>query len=110
MYAIINDLLHIMPRRRRRSLPYVPPEIVNHIIQFLDFPDRRKARLVNKDWDYAANLSPLVRTKTVAVFNAVDGVGFDASRLVNNLTLDATCPISKETDYKKCACKVLREA
>ncbi|MFK5968685.1 MAG: nitrate reductase catalytic subunit NapA [Candidatus Marithrix sp.] len=28
---------------------------------------------------------------------------FDASRLVNKLTLDATCPISKETDYKKCA-------
>ena len=31
---------------------------------------------------------------------------FDASRLVNKLTLDATCPLSKETDYKKCACKV----
>jgi nitrate reductase NapA len=30
---------------------------------------------------------------------------FDASRLVNKLTLDATCPISKETDYKKCAVK-----
>lgn len=35
---------------------------------------------------------------------------FDASRLVNKLTLDATCPISKETDFKKCACKVVREA
>jgi len=33
---------------------------------------------------------------------------FDASRLVNKLTLDATCPISKETDYKKCAVKVER--
>ncbi|AMK76067.1 MULTISPECIES: nitrate reductase catalytic subunit NapA [Methylomonas] len=31
---------------------------------------------------------------------------FDAKRLVNKLTLDATCPISKETDYKKCAVKV----
>jgi nitrate reductase NapA len=31
---------------------------------------------------------------------------FDAGRLVNKLTLDATCPISKETDYKKCAVKV----
>jgi hypothetical protein len=28
---------------------------------------------------------------------------FDESRLVNKLTLDATCPISKETDFKKCA-------
>ena len=33
---------------------------------------------------------------------------FDASRLVNKLTLDATCPISKETDFKKCACRVTR--
>ena len=33
---------------------------------------------------------------------------FDARRLVNKLTLDATCPISKETDFKKCACKVER--
>jgi nitrate reductase NapA len=31
---------------------------------------------------------------------------FDAGRLVNKLTLDATCPISKETDYKKCAVKL----
>ena len=31
---------------------------------------------------------------------------FDESQLVNKLTLDATCPISKETDFKKCACKV----
>ena len=31
---------------------------------------------------------------------------FDETQLVNKLTLDATCPISKETDYKKCAVKV----
>ncbi|UWP97664.1 nitrate reductase catalytic subunit NapA [Aliiroseovarius crassostreae] len=33
---------------------------------------------------------------------------FDESQLINKLTLDATCPISKETDFKKCACKVER--
>jgi len=33
---------------------------------------------------------------------------FDARRLTNKLTLDATCPISKETDFKKCAVKVTR--
>ncbi len=33
---------------------------------------------------------------------------FDAGRLVNKLTLDATCPISKETDYKKCAVKITK--
>ncbi len=31
---------------------------------------------------------------------------FDESQLANQLTLDATCPISKETDFKKCACRV----
>jgi nitrate reductase NapA len=33
---------------------------------------------------------------------------FDASRLINKVTLDATDPLSKETDYKKCAVKVVR--
>jgi len=31
---------------------------------------------------------------------------FDASQLINNVTLDATDPISKQTDYKKCAVKI----
>ncbi len=31
---------------------------------------------------------------------------FDAGRLINKLTLDATDPLSKETDFKKCAVKV----
>ncbi len=33
---------------------------------------------------------------------------FDEGQLTNKLTLDATCPLSKETDFKKCACKVER--
>jgi nitrate reductase (cytochrome) len=33
---------------------------------------------------------------------------FDEAKLVNKLTLDATCPISKETDFKKCAVKVVK--
>jgi nitrate reductase NapA len=33
---------------------------------------------------------------------------FDAGRLVNKLTLDATCPISRETDFKKCAVKITK--
>lgn len=31
---------------------------------------------------------------------------FDETRLVNEVTLDAYCPISKEADYKKCAVKI----
>ena len=33
---------------------------------------------------------------------------FDASQLVNKVTLDATDPISLQTDFKKCACKVTK--
>ena len=33
---------------------------------------------------------------------------FDESQLINRLTLDATCRLSKETDYKKCAVKVTK--
>ena len=33
---------------------------------------------------------------------------FDAKQLVNRLTLDATDPLSKETDYKKCAIKIMK--
>ena len=31
---------------------------------------------------------------------------FDESVLINKVTLDQTCPLSKQTDYKKCAVKV----
>ena len=33
---------------------------------------------------------------------------FDSSQLINKLTLDATDPISLQTDFKKCACKISR--
>ena len=33
---------------------------------------------------------------------------FDAGRLINKLTLDATDPISKQTDFKKCAVRIAR--
>ena len=33
---------------------------------------------------------------------------FDAKQLVNKLTLDATDPLSKQTDYKKCAVRIVK--
>jgi nitrate reductase NapA len=33
---------------------------------------------------------------------------FDERVLINKVTLDATCPMSKETDFKKCAVKVYK--
>jgi nitrate reductase NapA len=35
---------------------------------------------------------------------------FDASQLINKVTLYATDPISKQTDFKKCAVKVVAAA
>ena len=33
---------------------------------------------------------------------------FDEGVLINKVTLDATCPLSKETDYKKCAVRIYK--
>jgi len=33
---------------------------------------------------------------------------FDEDVMINEITLDACCPISKQTDYKKCAVKVAK--
>jgi nitrate reductase (cytochrome) len=33
---------------------------------------------------------------------------FDSNQLINKVTLDATDPISLQTDFKKCACKVVK--
>ncbi|MHB1121304.1 MAG: periplasmic nitrate reductase subunit alpha [Ramlibacter sp.] len=35
---------------------------------------------------------------------------FDASQLINKLTLDATDPISLQTDFKKCGCRIVKVA
>ena len=33
---------------------------------------------------------------------------FDENVYINKVCLDATCPLSKETDYKKCAVKIYK--
>ena len=33
---------------------------------------------------------------------------FDEKVYINRVTLDHTCPLSKETDYKKCAVKIYK--
>ena len=33
---------------------------------------------------------------------------FDSSQLINKVTLDATDPLSKQTDFKKCAVKIVK--
>lgn len=72
-----------------------------------------------KDRDLRRGMTVKIQTRRGEVLSTVETRGrnkpprglvyipwFDESQLVNKLTLDATCPISKETDFKKCACKV----
>ncbi|WP_206018841.1 molybdopterin dinucleotide binding domain-containing protein [Rubritalea profundi] len=33
---------------------------------------------------------------------------FDETKLINDMTLEAHCPVSKEPDYKKCAVKIVK--
>jgi nitrate reductase NapA len=35
---------------------------------------------------------------------------FDEGRLINKVTLDATDPLSKQTDFKKCAVRIEKVA
>ncbi len=52
------------------------------------------------------NLPASVNERGVPVKGQVFVPFFDENMLINDLTLDAFCPISKQPDYKKCAVKV----
>ena len=52
------------------------------------------------------NLPAAVNERGVPVKGQVFVPFFDENMLINDLTLDAFCPISKQPDYKKCAVKV----
>ena len=75
---------------------------------------RRKRGLQRGDigQDFLAARRNQHRVETQGRNKAAEGPGvcsfFDEHRLVNKLTLDATCPISKETDFKKCAGKMVK--
>ncbi len=87
---------------------------VPHAMLFMHPKDAKKRRLRNGS-------EVKIKTRRGEVVSRVETRGrnkppeglvfmpwFDAGRLVNKLTLDQTDPLSKETDYKKCACKVER--
>ena len=62
------------------------------------------AKLITRRGEIIANVE--TRGRNSPPVGLVFVPWFDVHRLVNKLTLDATCPISKETDYKKCAVKI----
>jgi len=64
------------------------------------------ARLVSRRGEISARIETRGRNRVPRGLVFVPW--FDASRLINKVTLDATDPLSKETDYKKCAVKVIK--
>ncbi len=64
------------------------------------------AKVISRRGEIIANIETRGRNKPP--MGLVFVPWFDAGRLINKVTLDATCPISKETDYKKCAVKVVK--
>ena len=68
--------------------------------------DRERVRLVSRrgSVEVQARVDYRARPSPGQVFMPF----FDQDRLVNELTLDAYCPISGQPDYKKCAVRVER--
>ena len=66
----------------------------------------QEARVVSRRGEIRARIETRGRNKPPRGLIFVPW--FDASVLINKVTLDATDPISKQTDFKKCAVKVLR--
>ena len=51
-------------------------------------------------------LSASINERSVPQRGSVFVPFFDEDKLINNLTLDSYCPLSKEPDYKKCAVQI----
>ena len=86
---------------------------VPHAVVFMHPEDARKrglrrgqaVKLVTRRGELATRVGTQGRNKMPEGLVFIPW--FDEGQLVNKLTLDATCPISKETDFKKCAVRVV---
>jgi nitrate reductase NapA len=85
-----------------------------HALCYMHPQDARKRKLRRGDEVWVKSRRGEIRTRleTRGRNRPPEGLvfvpWFDASRLINKLTLDATDPLSKETDFKKCAVKVAK--
>ncbi|MCW8888982.1 MAG: nitrate reductase catalytic subunit NapA [Gammaproteobacteria bacterium] len=68
--------------------------------------DGSKVKVVSRRGEIVSRVSTRGRNKPPQGLVFVPW--FDAGRLINKVTLDATDPLSKETDYKKCAVKIVK--
>ncbi len=96
-----------------RRVPELYRAVPNAVV-FMNKKDARKRKLRNGQMAKIQSRRGeiLCRVETRGRNRPPEGLvfipWFDAGRLVNKLTLDATDPLSKETDYKKCAVKISR--
>lgn len=98
-----------MTRRVPELYRAVPDAVV-----FMHKKDAKKAKLRNGQMAKITSRrgEVIARVETRGRNSMPEGLvfvpWFDASRLINKVTLDQTDPLSKETDYKKCAVKITK--
>ena len=94
-----------------RRVPELYRAVPNAVV-FMHPEDARELSLRRGDMVEVASRRGLVRTRVETRGRNRPPRGlvfipfFDASQLVNKITLDATDPISFQTDYKKCAVRI----
>jgi nitrate reductase NapA len=87
-----------------RAVPGALVEIHPEDARELGFADGNPIRIVSRRGE--AVLPASVNGRSVPRRGLVFVPFFDESRLINDVTLDAYCPISREPDYKKCAVRL----
>ena len=96
-----------------RRVPELHKAFPNAVV-FMHPDDARKRKLRRGDEVRIISRRGEIRTRVETRGRNKPPVGlvfvpwFDASQLINKVTLDATDPLSKQTDYKKCAIKIER--
>jgi len=91
-----------------QAMPSAYVEINAEDAQELNVRDRDRVRLVTRRGSMV--IQARVDYRGQPARGQVFVPFFDEELLVNDLTLDAFCPISREPDYKKCAVRVERVA
>ena len=92
--------------RRHRAMPaallYMHPQDASH----------RKLARHDAAWVESRRGRVRLRVETEGRYTPPPGLvyvpWFDEGVLINTVTLDAACPISGQTDFKKCAVKVYK--
>lgn len=87
-----------------RAMPEAYVEINQQDAQRLGIRDGSKVRLVSKRGQI--ELKAAINRRGNPMPGHVFVPFFDEGHLINELTLDAFCPLSKQPDYKKCAVRV----